>query len=77
MVAESKLRDRKDPTAALAVLESMQIPGNSRFDVRHGLLKAEAQTQLGQPDSAKAILQGLIQRHPNSQPAKDALAKIP
>jgi uncharacterized membrane protein len=77
MVAESKLRDRKDPMAALGVLDAVRIPGNSRYDVRHGMLKAEAHTQLGYADSARAVLEALAQRHPNSQPVKDALAKIP
>ncbi len=77
MVAESKLRDRRDPVAALGVLDSVRIPGNSRFDVRHGMLKAEAHHQLGHADSAKAILEAVVQRHPNSQAAKDALAKLP
>jgi uncharacterized membrane protein len=77
MAAESKLRDLKDPAAALAALDLIQVPGNSRFDTRHGMLKAEAHVALGHADSAKAILQGVVQRHPNSQVAKDALAKIP
>ena len=77
MVAESKLRDRKDPAAALAALAAFQVPGESRYDVRHGMLEADAYKALGQPDSARTVLQGLSQRHPNSQPVKDALAKIP
>lgn len=77
MSAESKLRDLKDPAAALVLLDSLQVPGNSRFDTRYGMLKAEAHNALGQADSAKVILQGVVQRHPNSQPAKDALAKLP
>jgi uncharacterized membrane protein len=77
LAAESKLRDRKDPTAALAALAAFQVPADSRFDVRHGMLEVDAYKALGQPDSAKAVLQGLAQRHPNSQPVKDALAKMP
>lgn len=77
MAAESKLRDRQDPAAALAVLDSIRVPGNSRFDVRYGMLKAEAHNALGHADTAKAVLRDLLQRHPASQPVKDALAKIP
>jgi hypothetical protein len=77
MVAESRLRDRNDPVTALGGLDAIQVPGNSRFDVRHGLLRAEAKVALGQPDSAKVVLQALQQRHPTSQPVKDALGKLP
>ena len=77
MVAESRIRDRHDPSMALAGLDSVQPPSNSRFDVRHGLLQSEAWVAAGQPDSARAVLQGLLQRHQNSQAVKDAIAKLP
>jgi uncharacterized membrane protein len=77
LLAESRLRDRKDPGAALASLDSIRIPENSRFDVRYGMLKADAHKGLGHADSAKAMLEALQLRHPTSQAVKDALAKLP
>ncbi len=75
--AESLIRDRHEPAAAIAMLDSLRTPGDSRYDVRHGLLQSEAWVAAGQPDSARAVLQGLLQRHQNSQAVKDALAKLP
>lgn len=77
ILAESRLRDRKDPMMALAGLDSIRIPENSRFDTRYGLLKAEAHTGLGHADSARMVLEPLQLRHPTSQPIKDAIAKLP
>jgi uncharacterized membrane protein len=77
ILAESRLRDRKDPGAALAGLDSIKVPENSRYDVRYGMLKADAHNGLGHADSAKALLAALQLRHPTSQAVKDALAKLP
>jgi uncharacterized membrane protein len=76
ILAESRLRDRKDPLGALAGLDSIRIPENSRFDTRYGMLKAEAYKGLGFADSAKTLLEALQVRHPASQAIKDALAKL-
>ncbi len=75
--AESLIRDRHDPNGALAVLDTTRTLSNSRFDVRHGLLQSEAWVALNQPDSARQVLQALLQGHPTSQAIKDALGKLP
>lgn len=76
LLIESRLRDRKDPAAALLELGQIQITGNSRFATRHGLLTAEALVASGQVDSARVILTGLAQRFPQSQAVKSALDKL-
>jgi uncharacterized membrane protein len=77
LAAESRIRDRRDPAAALAVLDSVRPPAGSRFDVRHGLLESEARAALGQADTAKMVLEQLLQRHPDNRAVKEALAKLP
>lgn len=77
LAAESRIRDRHDPAAALAILDSVRTPADSRFDVRHGLLQSEARAALGQADTAKMVLEQLLQRHPDNRAVKDALAKMP
>lgn len=77
LAAESRIRDRHDPAAAFAILDSVRPPAQSRFDVRHGLLESEARAALGQADTAKMVLEQLLQRHPDNRAVKDALAKLP
>ena len=76
LAAESALRDRKDPSGALAQLDSLRLPDSSRLEVRYGLLRAQALSAAGQPDSAKAQLQRLAQRYPQNQAVKTALEKM-
>ena len=74
---ESRIRDRGEPMAALAELMAMSIPPDTmRLVVRHGLLVAEALAAAGLKDSARAELQRLTQRYPESQAVKQALAGL-
>jgi len=74
---ESKLRDRNDPAGALADLEAFSLPSGNRLEVRHGLLRAQALTALGRADSARVILQALLQQYPENRGVQDALAELP
>jgi uncharacterized membrane protein len=76
LLIESKVRDRKDPAAALLDLGQYPVPANSRFATRHGLLTAEALVAAGKVDSARVILTGLSQRFPQNQAVKTALDKL-
>jgi uncharacterized membrane protein len=74
LVIDSRLRDRHDPTGALAELAQMQVPPDSpRLAIRHGLLTVEALAAAGMKDSARALLTALAQRYPESRGLKDAL----
>jgi hypothetical protein len=78
LIAESQLRDRKDPRAALATLATVQVAPDSRFlELRKGLLTSDARLALGQPDSARAVLTALAARFPNAPMVTDALRKLP
>ncbi len=76
LAAESQLRDRRDPTTAITLLETLRIPPGSRYDSRHGLLTAEAMATMGFTDSARAVLQELARRHPDNQAVRDALSRL-
>lgn len=77
LAIESRIRDRREPMAALAELMAMSIPADTmRLVVRHGLLVAEALTAAGLKDSARAELQRLAQRYPESQAVRQALAGL-
>lgn len=77
LVAESQLKDRKDPAAALATLGAMQVPADDpRLAPRHGILTAQALAASGQADSARALLTALAAKFPQSraiQAARDQL----
>ncbi len=75
--AESLLRDKKDPNAALAAIAAIPVPPDSRFfAVQKDLLASEALAAAGQKDSARALLNALAQKFPNSRWIKDAMAKV-
>jgi uncharacterized membrane protein len=77
LAIESRIRDRGEPMAALAELMAMSIPADTmRLVVRHGLLVAEALAAAGLKDSARAELQRLSQRYPESQAIQQALAGL-
>jgi uncharacterized membrane protein len=75
---ESMIRDRHDPTAALAALAALQVPeDNPRLGVQKGILQAESLAGTGQLDSAKAVLEDLRKRYPRAeQLVASALAKL-
>jgi len=58
--AESVLVDRKDPAAALPLLQSIRPPADSRpLRIRHAMVTADALVATGQRDGAVALLQQL------------------
>jgi uncharacterized membrane protein len=74
---ESLLRDRGDPKGALAALEALHLPpDNPRLAARAGMLAADAWVAAGQPDSARAVLRGLVARFPQFQRLKDRLTQL-
>lgn len=68
MAAESLIRDQKDPQAALSYIATLDVkPDDARLAPRVGLLRADAYDALGMPDSARAIVQDLVGRFPQSR----------
>lgn len=66
--AESLVLDRKDPTAAIALLETIEVPKQDRrLRVRHATLLADAFEAGGQPEKALATLQGLLVDFPQNE----------
>jgi uncharacterized membrane protein len=77
LVVQSLLEDRHDPAAALTALDSLAISADDpRFATRAGLLRSQALVAAGQTDSARAILQELARKHPESRMVKEALEKL-
>ncbi|HXG43701.1 MAG TPA: DUF2231 domain-containing protein [Gemmatimonadales bacterium] len=77
LAAESELRDRNDPAAALATLDAAgPLPDDPSLAIRTGVLRAEALAAAGQIDSARAVLVALRERYPNSRRVADALKKL-
>lgn len=64
LLAESQLRDSKNPQAALATLEPLATDTAPFMAFRVGLVRADAYEAAGQPDAARAVIQGLMQRFP-------------
>jgi predicted Zn-dependent protease len=73
---EMMLQDRKNPAAAMAMLDSMPLPEQDRLYLRAGLLKADALLALGQQDSAKALLQKLATLAPTNRGVRDRLQAV-
>jgi len=68
MAAESLVRDQKDPQAALDYIATLSIADDdARLAPRVGLLRADAYVALDMPDSARAIVQDLASRFPQSR----------
>ena len=77
LAIESMIRDRNDPQGALAALAAIPVPANNpRFEFQSGLLRSEALAAAGQPDSARAVLQALSQKFPESRSIREALDKL-
>lgn len=67
LAADSRLRDLNDAAGALAALDSVALPAdNPRVEIQAGYLRADALLALGQPDSARAVLQVLADRNPQN-----------
>jgi uncharacterized membrane protein len=74
LAVQSLIRNRHDPAAALATLDTLRQPeGNRRWDQQVGLLRSEALVAAGQPDSARAVLTALAKKYPESRGVKRAL----
>jgi len=65
LAAESRLRDRNDPQAALAMLNQLQLD-NPRQQTQREMLRAEAFHSLGSRDSANAIMDALVRENPDN-----------
>lgn len=75
--AESLLKDKKDPAAAIAALQAMPAPKDNRFfEVQKGMLLSDAFVAAGEKDSARAVLTALQAKFPSFPWLKDALAKL-
>jgi len=65
--AQSLLEDRKDPKAALAVLNGIHVPDSLGFmKARVGLAKADVFAAAGMNDSARATLTALSRQNANN-----------
>ena len=77
LALQSLIRDRHDPASALATLDTLKQPeGNRRWDQQVGLLRSEALVAAGQPDSARAVLNALLRKYPDSRGVQRALAEL-
>jgi uncharacterized membrane protein len=75
--AESLLLDRKDPQAALGVLDSVQVrPTDQRLRPRRDMLAADALRQAGRIDSARVVLQALATQFPTNPRVKAKLDSL-
>jgi len=75
--AESLLLDRKDPSATLAVLDSITVrPDDARLRPRRDMLAADALRQAGRTDSARAVLQSAATQFPANPRIKAKLDSI-
>jgi len=71
---QSLVRDRKDPVAALAALDSLAVaPSNRRLYMQKTMLQAEALDLGGQRDSARAVLTALKKEIPQAARRVDAM----
>ncbi|HKV74672.1 MAG TPA: DUF2231 domain-containing protein [Gemmatimonadales bacterium] len=77
LVIESTFRDRHDPHAALAQLDSLAVAaGDDRMAMRTGMLRSDVLVAAGMKDSARAVLTALAARFPDRPFLADALKKL-
>ena len=77
MWAESQLVDKKNPQAALAVLDSVSVrPDDARLRPRRDMLAADALREAGRTDSAKSLLQSLATQFPQNPRIKAKLDSL-
>lgn len=77
LAVQSLIRDRHDPAGALAVLDTLKQPeGNRRWDQQVGILRSEALVAGGQADSARAVLNALLRKYPESRGVQRALEQV-
>jgi uncharacterized membrane protein len=74
---ESLVRDRQDPQAALVELQRYTpSTDNPRLRLRVDMLAADAYEAAGMTDSARAVLQRLVQDFPNFQRLRERLSRL-
>ncbi len=78
LAAESLLLDAIDAESALAAIDRILVPQDSRrLVVRHGILRADALQGAGRAGEARGVLEGLLAKYPDSSPVKEKLANLP
>lgn len=76
MRIQSQVRDSKNPAAALAALDSLNVPpSDRRLYMQKTMLEAEALAMAGQRDSARALLTSLKKEIPQVARRVDAMLK--
>jgi len=74
---ESLLLDRKDPSAALAAVDSMNVrPDDARLRPRRDMLTADALRAAGRADSARALLTASVAQFPTNVRLKAKLDSL-
>jgi len=77
MWAESLVLDVKNPTAALATLDSITVqPNDARLRPRRDMLVADALHQAGRTDSARVVLQAVAKQFPANVRVKAKLDSL-
>jgi len=67
LAARSLLIDRHDPAGAMAAIDSMKLPAdNPRVVLQASMLRSDVFVAMGQPDSARAVLQAVLQKYPDN-----------
>ena len=78
LAAESLLLDGKNSEGALAALDRISVPQDSRRLVsRHGILRADALQAAGRAAEARGVLETLLARYPDSSSVNEKLANLP
>ncbi len=79
--AESLIKDQSNGRAALGILTAITLQAdNPRFQLRKGMLTADAYVAAGVPDSARIVLEALKARvpaGPGQQRIQQAIDKLP
>jgi uncharacterized membrane protein len=76
MAAESRLVDRKNPAAALERLQTLPRSDDGRLRLQAGLLMASAHETIGDPQSARVVLEALNAEFPNNPAVQDRLRAL-
>jgi len=82
LAARSQLIDLHDPAGAMTRINALEIPAdNPRMALQAGMLRSDVYVAMGQPDSARAVLQQLTAQYPDNpmvtRVVGDASAKLP
>jgi uncharacterized membrane protein len=78
LAAESLLLDGKDAEGALASLDRVSVPEESRrLQIRHGVLRADALQGAGRTAEARSLLEELLKRYPDNRAVKEKLSNLP